>query len=61
LRNSFILEEEEEQQDANNQSQSLKTDGKNPTLSGAEESFKQMCLPFAELVYIDLSENKVSI
>lgn len=59
LRNSFILEEEEEQQEGVNQSQSLKTDMKMPTLSGMEESSKQMSLPFAELVYINLSDNKV--
>ena len=60
LRNSFILEEEEEHQEEEaNQSQSLKTEMKMATLSGMEESSKQMSLPFAELVYINLSDNKV--
>jgi hypothetical protein len=60
LRNSFILEENEEEPEINNV---LKQDELNrkTTNSSTDITDKPFDLPFAELVYINLADNQVTI
>lgn len=66
LRNSFILEENEEesevaQANATSSSQPIEESTKKTIHSSTDINEKQFDLPFAELVYINLADNKVSI
>lgn len=61
FRNSFILEENEDEQPDEKMATLADEDADNKLSNSSIEAFdKSFELPFSELVFIDLSDNKVS-
>ena len=59
LRNSFILEEDEETEDE--QKKEEINENLKRISSGVEQTEKSISLPFSELIFIDLSNNLVNM